>query len=148
MTFKRNVVLVLVLIVLAACGTLPPPGNYIVQPISGPITPEYVHCEYGQCWNVVFSDTVFEPTQDIFPTDTPVVATPTVAPLYVCPSGDFVNVRAEQSAISILLGTLRAGQRAWVYTSYKDWYQIRFNSRVAYVSKSYTEYCTDGIIVP
>ena len=81
--FKLKLLFVALLPVLfTACSSLPPAGNYIVHPYVGPVTPDVTFCEYGQCYNVKFSDEIFQPTPEIIPTpeETP-VPTPFITPI-------------------------------------------------------------------
>lgn len=147
--FKKLMVLALI---LSGCGTLPPPGNYIVQPIKGTITPDYTYCESGQCYNFVLSDTVFEPTSETFPVPSPLptsaVPTPTpIQPVYICPLLDSVNVRQSANTTSSILYVLLSGQRMLLATSYAEWYQVVYRGVPAYISKSYSKVCSDGVLI-
>lgn len=80
------------------------------------------------------------------PVPTSAAPTPTpITPLYVCPTGDYVNIRQLNSATSTWLGTLYAGQRLLMTGQLKDnWYQVQYKNAIAYVSATYTKLCTTG----
>lgn len=140
----------LLTLILAGCGTLPPPGNYIVQPISGPITPEYTYCSYGDCWNFVFSDTVFQPTQENFPTEVPtIVPVPTSLPTCVIES--LTNdLRVRREPWGLIIGSLNLGDKLASDATKKAtdgsiWYRIYWTPDTpGYVISSFVKVATSA----
>lgn len=145
MRYQKNVALFLMLLFLVGCGTLPP-GNYLIVPVTGTLeSPDYSYCSGNQCWYGQYW--LSTPTAEEFPVPSPLPTsaepTPTAPqPVYICPNGPSVNVRSDASLTASVLGQLYAGQRALMYTAYKDWYQVQFNvDQVGYIAKWVSSVC-------
>lgn len=116
--------LVLLVLVLTACGTLPPEGSYYLVPADNNFTPEYTYCEYGQCWSVQIKDSVFEPTQEPDFTPVPTVV-PTPSECWITPSGNVnINVRKTANTTAEILGTFNSGSQNKVWEKVGDWYKV------------------------
>lgn len=156
----KSLFLIGLLVFLSACtGTNepPPPGNYAIVPLTQTIeNPDWSYCSGGDCWNGKLW--IVTPTAEVFPTITeefpvpsplPTSSLPTLTPigvLYVCPNGDYINVRQSPTTSSAILGQLSQGQRALVLTIYGDWTQIRYKTQVGYVYTQYVHNCVDGVL--
>ena len=104
----KKFILLLVLLVLAACSTIPP-GDYYLMPAGGPITPDYTYCEGANCYRVQLLDEVFQPTQEVFPTEEEPAPTYTPLPLPSCLLTATVNVNVRQVPGGTVLGVIVSG---------------------------------------
>ena len=103
---------ILLITSLAACSSVPPAGNYIVFPYEGTVTPDVVFCQYGQCYNVKFSDEVFRPTQEVIPTpEETLVPTPFITPIppVLCTITADGNVNVRKVPGGTILGQVLMG---------------------------------------
>ena len=130
----------ILLVVLSSCAFAVTPigsGAYVVRPYY-PVTEA---TPTPDDWLTLTAYPIPSPIPtSVEPTPTP------IQPLYVCPAGDYVNVRALETTSSAILGTLDKGERALVKTIHKDWTQISFLGQTAYVYKAYVVYCVNGVV--
>lgn len=118
--------LVLLVLVLTACGTVPPPGDYYVAPANGTFEPDHTYCSGNECWRVQFVDEIFAPTQEVFPTEVVMpTGVPTPSECWITPSGNVnINVRKTANTTAEILGTFNSGSQNKVWEKVGDWYKV------------------------
>lgn len=121
---RRFLVLsVLLVLLITACSSMPPAGNYLIVPltVTGTWEPDYTFCQYGQCWNAQIANGAYAPTAEVVPTEIPTAVPQTCA---ITPKDSNINVRSAPSTTASIVALMRVGYETQALALSNGFYKI------------------------